>query len=215
MTRATRLLLLLLLLVLPAPAAMAAEGADGHMLAGARYFQAGHFTEALVEFRVAEKAGEDGAAWYVAATLVKLKRPEDALEEFTRAAAAAPGDRDALLDYYRALACYDARLYFCADRLLASIGEQPGPRIAAQARKIRADLGPVLAAAPSDAAIDWYHARGQAALAVGRAELAAGYFEEAISLAGARPDGHRRGEALAGLARARQASARSGPGAAR
>jgi tetratricopeptide (TPR) repeat protein len=215
MKRVAALLLGVLLLLLPAAAARAAESADGHMLAGARYFQSGHFTEALVEFRVAENAGDSGAAWYVAAALVKLKRPEDALEEFARAATAAPGDRDALLDYYRALACYDARLYACADHLLAAVGEQPGPRIAAQARKIRADLTPVLAATPSAATVDWYQARGQAALAAGRAPLATLYFEEAIRLSGTRPDGHGRGDALAGLDRARRASAPSGAGATR
>src|SRR6266700_3197667 len=155
-----------LLVLLVAPAARAEPtAADDHMLAGAQYFQSGRFTEALVEFHVAERAGADGGAtWYVAATLVKLKRPEDAISEFARAESEAPGDRDALFDYYHALACYDARLYFCADRLLALIGEQAGPRIAGHARKIRADLAPVVSGTPSTAVIDWYHARAQTAL---------------------------------------------------
>src|SRR5262245_30995591 len=92
------------------------DSADAHLLAGARHFQAGRFTEALVEFRVAVRAGDDGGAlWYVAATLVKLKRPEEAITAFARAMEAAPAERDGLFDYYRALACYDARLYRCAD----------------------------------------------------------------------------------------------------
>jgi hypothetical protein len=196
-----RAALLVLLISVPA---QAQSGVDEHMLAGARHFQAGHYPEALVEFRVAEKMTDAGAIWYVAATLMKMKRPEDALVEFARAESAAPDERDGLLDYYHALACYDARLYFCADRLLAALGEQPGPRIAAQARKIRADLAPILAAPPPIAAVDWYHARAQEAIKSGRVALGCAYYDEAASLAALRPDGHRRAEALAGLAQARQ-----------
>jgi tetratricopeptide (TPR) repeat protein len=180
------------------------------MLEGARYFQAGQYTEALVEFRVAGRLGDAGAGWYVAAALTKLKKPEEAIEEFSRAESTAPFDRDGLFDYYHALACYDARLYFCADRLLASLGEQPGPRIAAQARKIRADLASIVSTPPTPAAIDWYHGRAQAALKGGRAVLAGGYYHEAASLAALRSDSYRRDEALAGLARARTNVAQAG-----
>jgi tetratricopeptide (TPR) repeat protein len=193
-----------LLLCLLAAAVRSDSSADAHMLAGARHFQSGRYPEALVEFRVAEKMGDGGAAWYAAATLVKLKRPEDGVVEFARAQAVAPGERDALFDYHHALACYDARLYFCADRLLAAVGDQSGPRVAAQARKIRADLAPLLSAAPPTGAIDWYHARAKAASEGGRSALAIAYYEEAVALAALRPDKHRRGEALAGLARARE-----------
>lgn len=194
-----------LLLVLLASPAGAEPSADEHMLEGAQSFQAGRYVEALVEFRVARRLGDPGASWYLAATLVKLKRPEEALDEFTRAEATAPDDRDGLFDYYHALACYDARLFFCADKLLSALGEQPGPRIAALARKIRADLAPILVAVPAPAAIDWYHARARAALEAGRSTLAGAYFSEAAGLAGLRPDGYRRAEALAGLARTRAA----------
>jgi hypothetical protein len=198
-----------LLLLLVSSAAWAQSSADDHMLAGARYFQAGRFTEALVEFRVAERAAADvGATWYVAATLVKLKRPEDAIMEFARAEAIAPADRDALFDYYHALACYEGRLYFCADRLLAAVGEQAGPRIAAQARKIHTDLRPIISAPPAPAVIDWYHARAQGAIKAARVSLAMVYYEEAASLAALRPDGYRRGEARAALARARPSPSR-------
>jgi hypothetical protein len=193
-----------LLVLLIATRAQAQSGADEHMLAGARHFQAGRYPEALVEFRVAEKMADAGAVWYVAATLMKMKRPEDAFVEFARAEAAAPAERDGLLDYYHALACYDARLYFCADRLLAALGEQPGPRVAAQARKIRADLAPILSTPPATAAIDWYHARAREAINGGRTALGCAYYDEAVSLAALRPDRHRRAEALTALARARQ-----------
>jgi hypothetical protein len=193
-----------LLVLLIATRAQAQSGADEHMLAGARHFQASRYPEALVEFRVAEKLSDAGAIWYVAATLMKMKRPEDAVVEFARAESAAPAERDDLLDYYHAVACYDARLYFCADRLLAALGEQPAPRVAAQARKIRADLAPILSTPPPVAAIDWYHARAREAIKAGRVALGCAYYDEAASLAALRPDGHRRAEALTALARARQ-----------
>jgi hypothetical protein len=198
---------LVLLLFAASARAESGAGADDHMLTGAQHFQAGRFTEALVEFRVAERLGDATAAWYTAAALVKLKRPEDALSEFARAAATAPLERDALLDYYHALACYDARLYFCADRLLTAVRQEAGPRIAAQAQQIRADLQPILAALPPTAAIDWYHARAQAALKSRRAPLAAASFEEAKDLAALRPDGYRGAEAIAGVATSRGAPA--------
>jgi tetratricopeptide (TPR) repeat protein len=192
-----------LLLCLLAAAARPDPAADQHMLAGARHFQAARYAEALVEFRVAERMGDGGAAWYAAATLAKLKRPEDAVVEFARAQTVAPDERDALFDYHHALACYDARLYFCADRLLAAVGDESGPKVAAQARKVRADLAPVLSTMPPVTAIDWYHARAKTASEAGRPALAIAYYEEALSLAALRPDRHRRGEALAALARVR------------
>jgi tetratricopeptide (TPR) repeat protein len=200
-------LLLVAALLRPSPA-RAASPAE-HMLAGAQAFREERYPEALVEFRAAEKTGpgDPGATWYVAAALVKLNRAEDALTAFARAEDLAPGERDGLFDYYHALACYDARLYTCADRLLAALGADPAPKIAAQARQIRRDLAPLLSAAPAPAAIDWYHTQAQAALVAGRATLAAAYFDEAAALAALRSDGHRRGEAQAGAARARRAAA--------
>ena len=188
-----------LILLLIARPAFADPSADQHMLAGARAFQAEKFAEALVEFRVAERLGDAGAVWYVAASLSKMGRAEDAVVEFTRAEAASPDERDGLLDYYHALACYEARLYSCADRLLASVGEDAGPRIAAQAAKVRADLAPLLHAPPQAAVVDWYHAHGAAALAQGKPALARAYYEEAAGLSALRADKYRRAEALTRL----------------
>jgi tetratricopeptide (TPR) repeat protein len=192
--------------LLAASSVRADAGHDAHLFAGAQYFQAGRFTEALVEFSVAERLANDGGPiWYVAATLVKLKRSDEALVAFARAEAKDPADRDGLFDYYHALACYDSRLYHCADLLLAAVGEGAGPRIAGQARKIRGDLAPFLSTAAPPAAIDWYHAHGRDALRGGQAALAAAYFEEAVAWATARPDGYRIDEAKDGLAHARAA----------
>jgi tetratricopeptide (TPR) repeat protein len=194
------------LLFLVATVVRADDGHDAHLFAGAQYFQAGRYTEALVEFRVAERIAGDGSpTWYVAATLVKLKRPEEAITAFASAQAKDPADRDGLFDYYHALACYDVRLYHCADRLLSAVGERAGPKIAGQARKVRGDLAPLLSKVAPPGAIDWYHAHGLDALSGNHPAVAAAYFEEAADWAAARPDGYRLGEAKDGLGRARAA----------
>ncbi|SRR6266542_1974716 len=176
--------------------ALTTPGAEEHLVAGARHFREGRFDTALVEFRVAERLGAKEASGYAGASLVKLQRPEEALEAF--GAAGAGGD--ALLDYYRALACYDARLFLCADRILAAVGERSGPRIAGQARKMRADIAAALAQEPAQEAVDWYLGRCSAGADAQRPALAAAYCREAAGLADRRKDRYRRGDALAALA---------------
>jgi hypothetical protein len=163
---------------------LAAAGADEHLLAGARAFRAGEFPRALVEFRVAEKLGGPGeASWYAAAALQKLGRAEDALLAFAEAEASAPTARDALLDYYRAMACYDARLFGCAGRLFAQVGDQGGPRIAGMARKARESIDRLFAAKVTQGAVDWYREKASIARAAKRDPLAALYAQEADALA--------------------------------
>jgi tetratricopeptide (TPR) repeat protein len=184
--------------VLAALPALAAG--DEHLLAGARHFRDGRFAEAYVEFSVARRLGEGGeAAWYAAAALLKLGRPEDAVAAFAEAEEQAPQASDALLDYYRAIACHDARLYLCADRLLAAVEQQAGPKIAGQARKVRGALSALLAAPPSPGAIDWYHSRATAALQAGQGALARAFFLEAAELGRRTPERYRVAEAEAGV----------------
>jgi tetratricopeptide (TPR) repeat protein len=154
-------------------------GAEAHLLAGAAHFREARFAEALVEFRVAERLGEREAAAYAGAALVKLERWDEAVETFETAA---PADHP-LHDYYRALACYGARLYACADRLLADIGDRSGPRIAEQARAVRGEIARILSAPPSDTSLAWYRARCEARRAEGRTALAAAYCREMNALA--------------------------------
>jgi tetratricopeptide (TPR) repeat protein len=178
----------------------ATPDATQHLLQGARHFRDGRFAQALVEFKVARGLGAVGEAdWYIAASLVKLDRAEEALESFASARKVAPEARDALLDYYHALACYQARLYLCADGLLAAVGEASGPRIGAQARKLRAEIAALFRQPPVPTSIDWYHARAAQARAAGRSQLAVRYLEEAVLLAGRRTDRHRLAEARSGL----------------
>jgi tetratricopeptide (TPR) repeat protein len=170
-------------------------GADEHLLAGAGFFREGRFTEALVEFRVAGRLGAPEASAYAGAALVKLDRPEEAIEAF--GGVDAPG-RDAVLDYYRALAAFEARLYVAADRLLAAVADRSGPRIGSQAAALRARIAPVLAKEPERAAIDWYRARCAVLKEEGRTVLASAYCAEATSLAERRADRHGLGSADAG-----------------
>lgn len=187
-----------LALLLVAFGAHAESSADAHLLAGAEHFRAGRFDDALVEFEVAGRLGAGAeAGGYAAAALTKLKRPEEALEAFAKAPS---GALDPLLGYYRALACYDARLYLLADRMLEPVVAKAGPRIAAQALKMRADIAALFQREPAAAVVDWYHARGAAAAKAGKAALAAAYYDEAAALAGKRADRHRLAEAREHLA---------------
>ncbi|BDG10045.1 hypothetical protein [Anaeromyxobacter paludicola] len=184
------------------------SGAGEHLLAGARLFRDGRFPEALVEFRVSQKLGAPEAAPYVGASLVKLNRPEEAVEAF---GGAEGGSRDALLDYYLALACYESRLYLAADRILAGIGGRSGPRIAEQAAKLRSSIaGELGGREPPRSAVDWYLARCEAAGAQGRAALAEAYCREAAGLGARRADRYgAEGRGPAQPASAKSASAKS------
>lgn len=164
--------------------ALSAGGpAEEHLLAGARHFADARYEPALVEFQVAQRLGSAEGAAYAGATLVELERWEDAVEAF---GSAPPPGTDALLDHYRARACYGARLYFCADEILAGLGDRSGPRIAGHAAKLRAVLAVELAREPSQAAVDWYAARCASSRARGRVALADAYCREAAALGNGR-----------------------------
>jgi tetratricopeptide (TPR) repeat protein len=167
--------------------------AGEHLLAGATAFRQGRFAEALVEFRVAEQMGDREAGAYAGAVLVKLGRHEEAIE----ALGLTPGDdEDPLLGYYRALALRGLGLTHSADAALGSIGDAFGPRIAAEARRIRAALAPVLAATPAAEGIDALLAQARVDEKEGRRALAAARFREAADQARHRPDRHRLVEAV-------------------
>ncbi|HYD41043.1 MAG TPA: hypothetical protein VEB43_09435 [Anaeromyxobacter sp.] len=174
--------------------------AEAHVLEGARLFRENRFAEALVEFRVAERLGAADARAYAAAALVKLDRPEDALELFEGPGGPAPGAHP-LLDYYHALACYGARLYRCADALLAGVGERTGPRVAEQARQIRRDIAAAVPAEPPPDSVDWYLARAAERAAAGRPVLARAFAAEARALGAGRADRHGVAQAEAVLAK--------------
>jgi hypothetical protein len=198
----------LLLFAALSTAAVAGAGADEHLLAGARRFRDGRFAEALIEFRVAQKLETGGeAGWYAAACLVRLNRPDDAVEAFAEAEQRSPHTRDELFEYYRAVACHDARLYLCADRLLGGVGERAGPRIRDEARRLRAAVASILRPEPAKTAIDWYHKRARQAAQGGRPLLAKAYLEEAAGLSARRTDRYGAEEGSSSLARSRREAA--------
>ncbi len=173
--------------VLALSLAAGTPGADEHVLDGARLFREDRFAEALVEFRVAERLGARDARWYVAASLVKLDRPEEAVELF-EGPGAPPAASDALRDYYRALACYESRLYVRADEILAQVENRAGPRIAKQVAKVRADIAAVLAKDPPRDSVEWYLARSDRYAGSGRDVLARAFAREARALGLRRAD---------------------------
>jgi len=176
-------------------------GADEHLLAGAQRFREAHYPEALVEFRVAQRLGSGEAARYAAVTLVKLGRPEEAIEAFGGLGGREP---DALIDYHRAVAAFDARLYLAADRILGTVADRAGPKVGAEAARMRAEIAATLKVEPTPVAIDWYLHRCDERRAQGRAMLAAAYCREAAGLSARRPDHYKQEEALRGT----QAAAR-------
>jgi len=188
---------LLVLAVMSSPGAKGGAPVGTHLAAGANAFREGHYEDALVEFRVAQELGAGDAGPYAAATLVKLGRPEEAVEAF----AATEEGRDTLLDYYRGVACYQARLYLCADRLLASVGARSGPRIAEEAARARAAIASELAKEPPRSTVDWYLTRCGERRDAGRPALAAALCEEAVGLAQRRTDRYRLTEATTQLAK--------------
>lgn len=166
----------------------AAPDAEPHLREGAIAFRAERYDAALVEFKVASRLGAPQADWYVGAALVKLGRSQDAVDAFAEARERAPNAEDALLDYYAATACHDARLFVCADRLLGRITPRAGPKIASLAAELRARLLPVLRATPERSTIDWYLAEARLAEKAGKRARAQLYFAESAALASRRAD---------------------------
>ncbi len=196
MPRLLTFLLASTFLAAPAPA-------DEHLLLGARAFRDGRYAEALVEFKVAEKlgAGPDARA-YAAAALVKLDRPEEAVELFGPKA-----ETDPVLEFYRALACYQSRLFTCADKALEVAMGRFGPRVAEEARALRAQIQRTLSEEITPQAVDWYLRKGEVALQGGQPGLGRLYAEEARELGKRRKDCHRCADADALAARAKAAAA--------
>lgn len=183
----------------------AGGSADDHLLAGARHFREARYAEALVEFRVAQSLGASDAQGYSAAALVKLGRPEEAIEAFDGAPVSTT---DALLQYYRACAYYGARLYSRASAVLADVPERSGPQIAAQVTQLRARIATELAKEPVTRAIDGYLKLCAARSDAGRRALAGEYCREAAALATRRPDRYGLTAATAKLAQLKKNGAR-------
>jgi len=182
------------------------QAADSHLVAGAQLFRAEKFDQALVEFQVAQKLGAADAGWYAASALVKMDRPEQALVAFAQASERAPDASDALLDYYRGVACYQAQLYVCADGLLTSVQARAGPKIAQLVRALREKMAKVLTLPPPSSAIDIYLTRAKAFRKGKQPALARLCAQEAAALANRREDKYRLEDATSELSLANAVS---------
>lgn len=170
-----------------------AQQPDAHVLAGARAFRAGDWAVALVEFRVALKRGAPPSVrWYEGATLARTGRFQEAVGVFQQAMEEAPTDKDPLLDYYRALACFESGLWGCVAEVTAELQRTGGPRVQQQVAAMASEAKQLLATEPPRAAID---ACFQRAGATPSAPLARAWLREAAQLGRRRGDGWRVEEA--------------------
>ncbi len=176
-----------------ASAVSAAQSADEHVLTGARAFRDGEWARALVEFRVALKLGAaPGVRWYEGAALARAGRFEEAVGAFELAQELAPTERDPLLDYYRALACFETQLWGCVAEVTAELQRSGGPRIQQQVAAMAAEAKQLLSSEPPKSAIDACFVRARAATAP---PLARAWLREASRLSVLRADRFRADEA--------------------
>ncbi|MDP3154221.1 MAG: hypothetical protein Q8N23_16210 [Archangium sp.] len=182
----------MLALVVTSASAFAADG-DAHVLAGARAFRAGQWAEALVEFRVALKLGAPASVrWYEGAALARAGRFEEAVGSFELAWESAPAGRDPLLDYYRALSCFELRLWGCVVEVTSELERSGGPRIQQQVKVMADEARQLLSSEPPRDAIDACFTRARATLSP---SLARAWFREAARLGSLRSDAFRVEEA--------------------
>jgi tetratricopeptide (TPR) repeat protein len=135
------------LVLLLASTVARADGADAHLLAGARAFRAQQYDAALAEFRQVERAG--GAAdlaLYLGPTLYKLGRFDEARQVLARAHRR--GGTDAVAEYYLGLTWYHLGLVRLARSVFVGLDARDvGPKLAEGASRFVADLDARAAAA--------------------------------------------------------------------
>ncbi len=170
-----------------------AQESDAHVLAGARAFRSGQWADALVEFRVALKLGAAASVhWYEGAALSRAGRFDEAVGSFELAFELAPAARDPLLDYYRALSCYELRLWGCVLEVTAELERTGGPRVQQQVKAMADQAKQLLATEPPKDAIDACFTRSRDAASP---SLARAWLREAARLGLRRADGYRNEEA--------------------
>jgi len=170
-----------------------AQDGDAHVLAGARAFRAGQWADALVEFRVALKLGAPASVrWYEGAALARAGRFEEAVGSFELALETSPSGRDPLLDYYRALSCFELRLWGCVVEVTSELERSGGPRIQQQVKAMATEAQQLLSLEPPREVIDACFTRARAATSpsLGRA-----WLREAARLGRRRADAFRVEEA--------------------
>lgn len=170
-----------------------AQGSEVHVLAGARAFRSGEWAASLVEFRVALKLGAPPSVrWYEGAALARAGRFEEAVGSFELAVEQAPGDGDALLGYYRALSCFEVRLWGCVVEVTSELERTGGPRIAQQVKTMANEARQLVSGEPPKEAIDACFTRARAATSP---SLSRAWLREAARLGQRRADAFRVEEA--------------------
>lgn len=181
--------------------ASALAQSDAHVLAGAKAFRAGEWAAALVEFRVAIKLGAPASVrWYEGAALARAERFEEAVGSFELAFEQAPGSRDPLLDYYRALSCFELRLWGCVVEVTAELERTGGPRVQQQVKVMAGEAKLLLAVEPPREVIDACFTRSRLA---GSPALGRAWLKEAVRLGKRRGDTFRVSEAEQALSGAK------------
>jgi tetratricopeptide (TPR) repeat protein len=171
-------------------------GTQAHLLDGVRHFREGRYAEALVEFRVIEKAPDapPDLAFYLGPTLYKLGRFEEALKVFVRAP-----ERDALTDFYLGQTYYQLKLYRKAREVFVALRSRGlGPKLAEAAGRYVAEVDRAYQSPPSDAVVDAYFDEGRGA----EPTLAVEYLEEAQRVVALNAHHHHADEIALALARA-------------
>jgi tetratricopeptide (TPR) repeat protein len=191
----------LMMVVLASLGAFAQAGADAHVLSGARAFRNGEWAAALVEFRVALKLGAPASVrWYEGAALARSERFEEAVGSFELAFEQAPSARDPLLDYYRALSCFELQLWGCVVEVTSELERTGGPRVQQQVKVMAGEAKQLLSTEPPPAAIDACFTRSRAA---GSPSLSRAWLREAVRLGKRRADAFRVNEAEQALSGAK------------
>lgn len=166
-----------------------------HLLAGVRAFKAARYEDALVELRVVARASDapDDLAFYLGPTLYKLGRYREAVVVFI----ASRAQRDALSGFYLGQAYYQLQLYRKARQVFASLRSQGlGPALEAAAARYVDAVDLVYESAPDIKTVDVYIAEA----ARDTDPIVAGeILDEARQVEALAPVRHRRGEILAAL----------------
>jgi hypothetical protein len=164
-----------------AGAQQAAASSSRHLIEGVRAFREGRFSEALVEFRIVERAPDapPELAFYLGPTLYKLGRHREALRVFL----ASRAERDALTNFYLATTCYQLRLYRLAREVFAKLHEGGlGPKLAGASARYVIRIDELFSRPVPPGVIDGYLAEARVELERGDPFTGGAFLEEALRI---------------------------------
>jgi tetratricopeptide (TPR) repeat protein len=149
-----------------------------HLLDGVRAFREGRFAEALVEFRVVERAPDAPVelSFYLGPTLYKLGRYKEALEVFL----GSPSPRDEITEFYLGTTYYQLKLFDAARRSFTALKGRLGPKLAEAAVRYVQEIDGLLIKTPLPSVTDRLFAQAHAALLANQTFTAGAFLEEAL-----------------------------------